>query len=356
MSRNRIFYPNEAVFAGPAPATGSQSGINQLHRVQSSNYNFNVKREFVQQFGTLAPIDQVITTPPTVSLDISYYVTNVNNASGLGFSVNKGINFISGMIAGAENDRNYYITVAPAGQDAAGYAGADRACYGIGNGFVNSFSAEGAVGGFASEKIGIQAYNFRGYAVPSGASPAIDPNTSALVVGQSFVLPTAVSGFGGQISAIRPGDIRLDVSNVNTVGAAANDLKVQNYSISVDLGRTDINALGSFYPKSKEINVPVPIKLSVSSIVGDTNTGDLSAVLCNDAGYDLDVILLSPVCPPNSGDVAVKYSIRGAKLDSQNYGLDVGANAKTLDMEFTAFVGGPTDMARGLFYSGRFDS
>jgi hypothetical protein len=356
MARNRIFYPNEAVFAGPSPATGVQSGINQLHRVQSANYSFNVGREFVQQFATLAPIDQVITTPPTVSLDVSYYVTNVNNASGMGFSVNRGINFISGMMAGSENDRNYYITIAPAGQDAAGYAGADRAAYGIGNGFVTSFSAEGAVGGFATESVNIEAYNFRGYNVPSGASPAIDPTPSALVAGKTFVLPTAVSGFGGQISAIRPGDIKLDISNINTIGAAANDLKVQNYSISVDLGRTDIQALGSFYPKSKEINVPIPVTMSVSTIVGDINTGDLNQVLCNDAGYDLQVNLLAPACPPNSGSVAVQYTVKGAKLNSHNYGLDVGSNAKTLDLEFSAFVGGPMDQARGLFYSGRFDS
>jgi len=355
MARNRIFYPNEAVFAGPSPATGVQTTINQLHRVQSANYSFNVGREFVQEFGVLAPIDQVITTPPSVSLDVSYFVTNVNNASNLGFTVNNGVNFISGFLDGTQNDRNYYITVAPAGQDAAGYAGNDRSCYGIGNGFISSFAAEGAVGGFATESINIEAYNFRGYNVPSGASPAIDPNTSALAAGQTFLLPTANSGFAGQPAAIRPGDIKLDVSNVNVIGAAANDLKVQNYHITVELRRTDISALGSFYPRSKEINVPIPVKMTVSTIVGDSNTGDLNQILCTDNGYNLVVNLLEPACPPTSGAIAVQYTVKGAKLISHKYGLEVKSHAKTLDLEFEAYVGGPTDQARGLFYSGQWN-
>ena len=91
MPRNRIIYQSEAVYAGPSPATGFHFGtfapgiggnsndlnnatnlVNQIQRVQTANYSFNVDRTDVNQFGQLAAIDRVILTSPTVSLDFSY--------------------------------------------------------------------------------------------------------------------------------------------------------------------------------------------------------------------------------------------------------------------------------------------
>ena len=62
MARNRIIYQSEALYAGPSPATGDHFSagnggnnlVNQLHRVQSANYSFNIARQDVNQFGELA--------------------------------------------------------------------------------------------------------------------------------------------------------------------------------------------------------------------------------------------------------------------------------------------------------------
>ena len=116
MPRTRVIYQNEALYVGPSPATsghykfitgnnapnvptqklsqldplsvrtvnsgnttasaslaqmtsGLAANITNLDRIQSINYNFNITRKDVNQFGNLAAIDRVIIDQPTVSLD-----------------------------------------------------------------------------------------------------------------------------------------------------------------------------------------------------------------------------------------------------------------------------------------------
>jgi hypothetical protein len=101
-TRNRIIYQSEALYAGPAPATGYHYGtftpgqggstntpnentnlVKQLQRIQTANYSFTVDRTDVNQFGQLASIDRVILTNPTISLDFSYILANLINESNL---------------------------------------------------------------------------------------------------------------------------------------------------------------------------------------------------------------------------------------------------------------------------------
>ena len=133
MPRTRVIYQNEALYVGPSPAisghykfvTGSNVNVptqklNQLDplatrtlasgagtttaslaimqadllpnltnldRIQSINYNFNITRKDVNQFGALAAIDRVIIDQPTVSLDFSYFQNSFANEKELGFDV-----------------------------------------------------------------------------------------------------------------------------------------------------------------------------------------------------------------------------------------------------------------------------
>ena len=109
MPRNRIIYQSEAIYAGPAPATGlhygtltpgiggnsnvpdeSTSLVKQLQRIQTANYSFNVERTDVNQYGQLAAIDRVILNSPTVSLDFSYLLGNLSNENILGLTIASG--------------------------------------------------------------------------------------------------------------------------------------------------------------------------------------------------------------------------------------------------------------------------
>ena len=118
MPRNRIIYQSEAVYAGPAPATGYHYGtytpgiggnsnvpevstnlVKQLQRIQTANYSFTVDRTDVNQFGQLAAIDRVILTNPTVSLDFSYINSNLSNENIITVVLYFVINFFIFLIA-----------------------------------------------------------------------------------------------------------------------------------------------------------------------------------------------------------------------------------------------------------------
>jgi hypothetical protein len=134
MPRTRVIYQNEALYVGPSPAisghykfvtgdnavnvptqklsqldplsvrtvnsgsttvalplavmtSGLAANITNLDRIQSINYNFNITRKDVNQFGALAAIDRVIIDQPTVSLDFSYFQNSFANEKELGFDV-----------------------------------------------------------------------------------------------------------------------------------------------------------------------------------------------------------------------------------------------------------------------------
>ena len=69
MARNRIIYQSEALFVSATGITASGS-VNQIHRVQSANYSFDLSRQDINQFGQLAALDRIILEQPiTLSLD-----------------------------------------------------------------------------------------------------------------------------------------------------------------------------------------------------------------------------------------------------------------------------------------------
>lgn len=354
MSRIRVISPSQALFVGPTPSTGSHAAaVKQLHRVQSVNYDFTLNREDVNQFGSLAAIDRVQIAAPQVTLDFSYLVTNADNEEKLGFNVDGTVSCISGLLSKASDDKNYFILTTPIGSDANGNASgpANGSVIGIGNGFVASYSTEGSVGSFPTASVNIEALHIQGYA--SGVAqpiPAVNPVNGQSIVGVEFTIPTAVSGNVGQSTALQAGDITLSLGN-SALLVDATDLCIQSYSLSFDLAREDIECLGSKYAKSKEINFPINVSLQVEALMGDLFTGKLNNLTCNDVGYDMSVSLKEPSCA-GDGDVAVVYSIKNAKLDSQSWSSSIGP-AQTVTMNWTAQIGGPEDLLNGLFISGK---
>ena len=77
VSRNRVIYQSQAVYAGPDKTAKGDAGWRvetgnylptQLKRVQSANYSFDIARTDVNQFGELAAIDRVVLESPTCLL------------------------------------------------------------------------------------------------------------------------------------------------------------------------------------------------------------------------------------------------------------------------------------------------
>ena len=382
MARNRIIYQSEAVYAGPAPATGYHYGtytpgiggnsnvpdqnrnlVQQLQRIQTANYSFTVDRTDVNQFGQLAAIDRVILTNPTVSLDFSYINSNLSNENDLGFTIASGANdstvsAISGFLNKTSDERNYFIRTTPEGTDAVGFTDgsiANNGVIGIGNAFLTSYSTEGSVGNFPTTTINVEGLNMNFQNGISGNFvPAVNPvNGQALQ--NYYQLAQAVEnvgiGSGSAISALRPGDITLSLFNTLASGVDVDTMNIQSYTLSFDLGRTPIQRLGNKFAFTREIDFPLTVTLSVDAQVTTMNAGNLANLVIDDsAKYNPAITIKSP---SDSTLTMAKYILKGAKLDSQEYSSDIGSN-KSVTLTFSAQVGGPQDTANGLFINGQF--
>ena len=383
MPRNRIIYQSEALYAGPAPATGFHYGtftpgqggnsnnlnnstnlVKELQRIQTANYSFNVDRTDVNQFGQLAAIDRVILTSPTVSLDFSYILGNLSNENILGFTVvsgntNSAISAISGILNNTQDERNYFIRTVPEGNDAVGFGdvgSGNNGVIGIGNAFVSSYSTEGSVGNFPTASISVEGLNMNFQKGLSGNFvPAIDP-TNGAAVSNFYTLPATVQnvgiGSGNAISALRPGDITLDIQAQTGVGGAdTTTMNIQSYNISFDLGRTPIQRLGNKFAFTRPIDFPLTVNLSVDAQVTDMVTGNLANLVNDDSlTYNPSVTIKSPT---DNTLVMAKFAVKGAKLVSQEYSSDIGSN-KTVTLTWQSQVGGPQDVNNGLFINGQF--
>lgn len=382
MARNRIIYQSEALYAGPSPATGFHYGtftagqggstnvpsensnlVRQLQRIQTANYSFNVDRTNVNQFGQLASIDRVILNSPTVSLDFSYLLANLANETGLGFTIStpgssSEVSAISGILNKVQDERNYFIRTVSEGSDAVEFTdgtSANNGVIGIGNAFLTSYSTEGSVGNFPTTTINVEGLNMNFQKGTSGNyTPAINP-TNGAALSNYYQLPKALQNSSNTanisgISALRPGDITLSLNNTNAGGADVDTMNVQNYTMSFDLGRTPIQRLGNKFAFTREINFPLTVTLKVDAQMTELQTGALAQTVTNDsATYTPTVTIKSPT---DSTVTVAQFKLKGAKLDSQEFSSDIGAN-KTVSLTFSTQVGGPQDLNNGIFISGQ---
>lgn len=364
MPRNRVIYQSEAVYAGPSPATGDHftlgntgdNKVNQLQRIQTANYSFNITRTDVNQFGELSTIDRVILESPTVSLDFSYLLNSLSNESVLGFAPldTFEVTCISGILNKTQDERNYFIRTVGEGQDALGVGSgvANQNVIAIGNGFITSYSSEASVGNFPTVTVNIEGLNMQFDAGSTGNHiPAVNPADGSKITGQLYALDTAMSSIGATgVSALRPGDITFDLAQPQG-GVTLTDAKIQSYTLSFDLAREPLNKLGSKFAFAREITFPVTVSLSIDALVGDLTTGSLADLITADKDYGLGVNIKHPT----EDKYQVRYRLQKAKLDSQEFSSSIGDN-KSVTLNFSCQIGGPSQTDRGLFMSGVYEN
>jgi hypothetical protein len=360
MSRNRIFYPTQALFVGPTPSTGQHynsgnSGINavaQLHRIQSVNYSFNVTRTDVNQFSSLAAIGREIIQQPTVNLSFSYYVANVANEYNMGFYVSGDQTAVKNLLNKTADDKNYFLSVAPEGENYYGWTG-NYSAIAIGNGFISSYSTEGSVGSLPTANVSVEALNINfDTGVMSGPTlPAVNPVNGLPITTYTYTLPTGTSGTAGAPAALRHGDIEMTIGQA-ALGVLVSDAKIQSYNISYDLARENLEKLGSRFAFSKEITFPVTVSLAITANIGDLTTGKLSNILATDEQYTVEINLREPNIIAGTGPIAAKYILRNLKIDSQDFSNDIGSSA-SVTLNLSTQLGGPTETDKGFFISGK---
>tara|TARA_R110000824_G_scaffold323142_1_gene510071 strand:+ start:363 stop:1538 length:1176 start_codon:yes stop_codon:yes gene_type:complete len=380
-NRNRVIYQSEGLYVSKNASDTTAANHEQLERVQSANYSYTINRQDVNQYGELARLDSLVLDPPTVSVDFSYLITDSYNERALGFFVQQsgtanslvGVptqtanaegNFASGHMV-AHSGVNVFIVTSPDGidlnKDPSEALDASDTIIGIGNCYISDYSVDLSVGALPTASVTMEGANMNSNTSGTNfASPAINQEDGDPLVGAKGLivgLPNPSQTPGGApaassdavINALRPGDITIDFSNVSgeTVatldGAGANH--VQSVSLSLPLSRTPIQKLGSKFPFARAVDFPVNVTLSASAILNDTEHSNLSSVL--ESGAQTISIALKD----SNSNTALRYHLKEAKLDSESFSSSIGSN-KTVDLTFSAQVGGPSDSTAGLFMSG----
>tara|TARA_A100001201_G_scaffold82148_1_gene73142 strand:+ start:874 stop:2115 length:1242 start_codon:yes stop_codon:yes gene_type:complete len=401
MARNRVIYQSEALFVthqytgnqtidlvtngcggvgGAAPDfAGTHAHIpaeamHQIHRVQSANYNFAINRTDINQFGQLARIDTAVIDAPTVGLDFTYLVTNGVNEDALGISVdsNNDITPTSSAISGILSNisgRNYHILTVKEGSDANNsslQASSDSTVISIGNGFITNYSVNASVGAVPTASVSVEGLNIN---AQSGAAlmttPAIDPDAGTQGTA-TFGLPAPVTGSVGEV--IRPGDIQVLFAGASDEGLQGTGLLTQlvddggrtaahinSFSIDLPLGRSVLQRLGNSFGFAREIDFPVQVSVSVSATVADLKAGNLFEELYENTKHDIVLKMHKNIVGGSAAGVndaaQLAYVIKNATLDSESFSSSIGDN-KSVDLSFTATIGGPQDTTNGLFISG----
>ena len=377
MPRNRVIYQSEGLYVSKDASLGAAPDHEQLNRVQSANYSFTINRQDVNQFGDLARIDSLVLDPPTVSLDFSYYLTDGFNERALGFFVQnsgaspktqRGVsagtdtsgNFASGHLT-SSSGVNFFIVTSPDGQDLnkdtpAALNGSDTSI-GVGNCYVSDYSVDLSVGSLPTVNVTVEGANMRSVAgdIATGSPAVNQENGEAVTTNIELPDPSKnglIASEGGSITALRPGDVTLDLDNVdgeslvkldNTDGA-----HIQSASISLPLSRSPIDRLGSRFPFAREVDFPVNATMNISAIVANTKAASLADIL--NSGVQEATITVKDHNQTTQRD-AIKYTMKGLKIDSQSFSSSIGSN-KTVDITFSTQIGGPNDQINGVFMSG----
>lgn len=325
--RNRVTYQSESVFVGD----NDQPTPDLLTRVQNANYNFNITRTDVNQFGQVGRIDSLILEAPTVSLDLSYLLTDGKNEEHLDFVVKNAalgsasdVPFYKNILLGPNNGapkrspeggdlpgdpmsgKSYYILTVPDGKDSISSDGnpydpnvAGNSLIKIGNGYINEWSMEVSVGALPTvscsfEAANCEVTNYIGDAGKFGALPAID-----LVAFQRLTayddqddttyvsLPAQIKEDNNydsedQVSALRPGDIAISLSTDggSVPVATITNNTIEGLTVTYDSGQIDVNG-------SVDGNGTLTIRFEGSTTYTTAGSGDTVNV---DFWFEYDVV------------------------------------------------------------------
>ena len=369
MARNRTIYNVMALFASSGNnVTGNQSGTNsiiQIPRVQSFDEDFSRTFTDVNQFGNLAAIDRLETEAPEVSASFSYYLSDGKSERAIGLMAAKSgtalTSILSGIVNKTEEPKNYYLAITSEGSDANGNASTATGVIGLGNATIASYSVSAAVGDIPTAEVSLEALNLRVYSTATTAQtvPAIitSGESDGRQASGKFLIKEGYSYTGVSIpAALQPGDIEFTLPANSAVGFSETDLKVQDFSISIDLPRTVIQKLGSRYGVAREIDFPITATIEVNAEVGDLSNGNLVNQLCSGTEHDFTITLNKPYCSQNATPAktpAMVFVVRKAKLVSQGFSSSIGDNA-TMNASYEVSIGSATDTVRGVFVSGTY--
>ena len=379
--KSRILSQSKAVYVtktGVLAGAGlALSGIeaNQLERVDSFSWDVDIAgaRQDIRTFGQLARLTSIVNSDLTATCSLGYFLTDGENEHHLGMEINDSLtgNFIAGVqgISGYISERpdykerNIFVAIVAEGLDAhSPDAWVDRTQHdvlGFGNSFITDYSVDLAVGETPRSDVSFESSNLVFYTgLSSGLyNPSIDPVNGGRIDSGNVALPIASTG-NSEVEVLRDGQIQLDLQNSTKLGIGGPSLASlhpQSVSISVPLSRDSKKKLGGDLPYSRPLTFPIDVTFAVNALAGGSEAGEISILSTGCGGQekrDITVKLFDR-CDPSI--VRMAYQLKNAVLDNISDGQDLDGD-ETVDLTFSAQIGGATTSTEGFFMTGSYDT
>lgn len=381
MAKTRILSQSKALYATKTgclygdgtEASGTQA--TQLHRVDNFSFEVDIAgaRQDVREFGQLARIATLVNSDLNATASIGYLLTDGENENHLGFEVKNSITGdfvgdvqgISGFLTASADhkERNLFAVTVAEGKDAFdSNAWDDRTEHdviGLGNSFITDYTVDLSVGEIPRADISIEASNLVFYTGQSSGlyNPSINPSNGEMADTGQVVLPIPSTG-DSTVDVLRDGQVTLDLEDATALGIGGSNLAEihpQSVSLSIPLAREPLSEIGKEFAYARPLTFPIDVTLAVSAISADLEEGELSSLLTGCAGQEKRNINVKMFDRCGLGNLKFGYQVKNAILDNQSFGQDLDGN-ETVDLQFSAQIGGATTVTDGVFLTGDYDT
>ena len=386
MAKNRILSQSKALYVtktgvlnnqGFAQVGSEVSGVEatQLQRVDTFSYDVDIagSRVDIREFGKLARIGTIVNSDLTANASVGYLLTDGENEHHLGFEIKNSIEApfdgvtqaISGMLTedGDLRERNLFAVTVGEGLDAFDTnSWSDRTQHdvvGIGNAFATDYSLEISVGEIPRADVTFEANNLVYYTGTSSGlyNPSINASNGQAADTGQVALPIPSTG-NSTVDVVRPEQVVLDLesnTDLGIGGASLATIHPQSVSLSVPLARENLNEIGKPFAYAKPLTFPIDVTLSVSAIAANQTEGSIATLLTGCAGQEKRGISVKLFDRCGTNDLKFGYLLKDAVLDSTSNSQDLDGN-ETVDLQFSAQIGGATTVDEGIFFTGQYDT
>ena len=377
MARIRKISASKAVYVTKTGVlVNVNSGIEatQLHRINNFTFDVDIagSRQDIREFGQLARIGSLINSDLTPTCSFDYYLTDGENEAHLGFEVKNSIvtnspsvQAVSGFLTEDPRfkERNIFVATVGEGNDAfdsdSWVSSGDIDVVGFGNAFITEYSVNLSVGEIPSATVSFDCGNVQFYtgAYSGLANPSIQPSNGSRADAGTLKLPVPDTG-NSNVDVLRDGQITIDLEANTALGIGGVDLATlhpQSVTISVPLAREALNELGSPLPYARVLTFPIETTVAISAITANQKQGSVAALLTGCAGQEKRDIKITLRDRCDNTTSRLVYILKDAILDSQNFSQDLDGN-ETVDLQFSAQIGGANTQAAGIFMSGSYPS
>ena len=350
ITRNRVMYAGTDVLVSDAPSWSGQdklSDLKLLKRVQTSSISISNPVNRTRQIGSSEFSFQKYTQNPEITVGLSYYMTDNSNELMLGL-ISDGTSGIFSNFKESGGDRNLYFALTDAdGQDAHGITNAvGLDVFAVGNAFLDTYSLNAQVGNVPTVDLSFNCINmkFDTYAgIGDGGSeiPAINlplgtkSTEKYLLTGYNFNISNYLSNQNNRPSALRPGDINLQLEQPIMGGvrySGESPANITSMQINLPLQRRDLIGFGSNFPYDKRVIFPIVGTIAFEGYIDEPVTGDFSNIFDDENEYDFVFNFKD-----TNGATGMRIEIDKARVESQSFDQGVGDNL-TFSSEFSFAV------------------